>query len=150
MKVVRQRTSQDAMKGKESLLQDNKLFFDRVTYKRISSLTDNKVLEAPTSAESEWERFLIAMESIHDGTNTDTDVALLDQYLGNLGITEVYPFPTDTYYAEEWLDVAEQTLTRNVITSQADIDYNVITNIDGVDYNVAHDTHANTTGVLNG
>lgn len=150
MKVIRVRTSQDAMKGRESDIQGENLVMDRVVYKILSSLTDNKVITNPTGTDSEYDRFLLDMEKIHRGETVHEATDALDEYLALLGVTEQYPFPQDTYSLAQWITYPTQEPYRNVIAKVDGVDYNVITNIDGVDYNVIHDTSAQTIGARNG
>ena len=134
MKIRRIDKSQSALKTKEIRVLDD-VGLSREVYAKMSSLTDNKVIVEPEGKDSPFERFLVDMESIHDGTNTDEDIALLDQYLGNLGDGEWYPFPQDTYVVEPWIDESEQFPTRNVIDRDGN---NVIDRATG--FNVVHNT----------
>ncbi len=148
MRVRRFHQNQDALQKHEGQANDD-LILDRVTYKKLSSLTDNKIIQNPTGKDSEYDRFLLDMDTILKGTNTDAGVALLDQYLGNLGVTIDYPFRDDTYGIESWIDVEDQSPTRNVIADISGVIYNVIAEEGGTDYNVIHDTQEQTIGVRN-
>ncbi len=148
MRIRRQDQNQDAMQKHEGQAKDD-LILDRVTYKKLSSWTDNKVIQDPTGKDSEYDRFLLDMNDINSGIATDTGVLLLDQYLGNLGVTLDYPFRDDTYQLEPWITVEEQDPTRNVRASVTGVEYNVIASVNGTDYNVIHDTHNQTIGARN-
>ncbi len=151
MKIRRIDHSQSAMKSQEGRIISDELGIDRAVYAKMSSLTDNKTLIEPIDNLSPFDRFLLDMDQIHQGDTSNPVMMQVDKYLGNLGDTVNYPFADDTYNVEPWIDTTEQSAYRNVITSQADIDYNVITDISGVLYNVIHNTEVLTTqGVVNG
>ena len=137
MKIRRVNPTQDALSPGEARGDSSDFGLDRVIYKKLSSLTDNKSLTAPTGPDTEYDRFLIEMEKIHSGLEVTEAMTLLDNYLGTLGVTEEYPFSDDTYSSSEWISLGEQEAYRNVVSTATD---NIIVDVLGVDYNIIHRT----------
>ena len=125
--------SQGSMSPGEALGDSDTLGIDRNVYRKLSSLTDMKEITTPTSADTEFHRFLLEMDKLQAGLDVDSPIEVLNEYLGTLGVTTTYPFPNDTYDVEEWIDVTAHSEYRNVSADSGD---NVIADIDGVDYNV--------------
>ncbi len=139
MKVTRLSLTQDAIQQHEAR---DDLVIDRTVYRKMSSLTDNKILQNPTGKDSKFDRFLLDMEDIHRGKLVDAEVSYLDQYLGNLGDGTEYPFIEDMYIVSPWLNENTQYAYRNVIDKMLDTDRNVIDRDTGS--NVIHTTSDET------
>jgi len=116
MKIVRRDYGQGAGK-QEALLNapGNELAIDRMIYRKMGSHTDNKVLTTPSSNSTDWERFLLDMNKLHNKKYYDdtilvtADLVALDKYLGQLGVSEIYPFKQDTYNSPNVLKDIPQT-----------------------------------------
>jgi len=129
MKIIRKNYGQGSGK-EEQKLKDDELLIDRLIYRKIGSRTDNKVLQTPPAKDSEFHRWLLEMDnlhiykyypSLHTGPIPTPDLIALDQYLGTLGVTEVYPFQDDTYHSEFWLDGdATRTPVRYLVDASDD------------------------------
>lgn len=104
---------------------NKELSLDRLIYRRIGSITDNKSLVEPVLPTTDFNRWLLDMNNLHlhkyypllavNKPIPTPDVVALDEYLGTLGDTEVYPFSQDTYNQEVWLDIDSQTEHRILI-----------------------------------
>ena len=131
MKIIRRDYGQGSGK-EEQKLNDDELLLDRLIYRKMGSLTDNKVLQSPTSDDSDFHRWLRDMNAYHNkiyypgltaGDPEPTpDLVALDEYLGSLGITEIYPFSQDTYKVESWITTESQPEYR-VLTDKTDNTY---------------------------
>ncbi len=146
MKVTRLHSNQDAMQSMESKGTDD-IILDRVVYRKISSLTDNRTLLDPIGPDSKFDRFLLDMNKIHRGETVDPALLYLDKYLGNLGETIEYPFRDDTYYVEPWIEDEEQFLYRNVVDDSTGTVNNIIDRAtgDNVIHNTGEDIHISGT-----
>ena len=123
MKVIRRNYGQGAGKA-EQKVRDDDLLLDRLIYKRMGSLTDAKALTTPPEKDSEYHRWLLEMNDLHNskyypslyaGPIPTPDIVALDSYLGTLGDTEEYPFQQDTYSVEAWLEIEAQDEYRVLI-----------------------------------
>ena len=112
----------------------------RTIYQKLRSLTSNKTIKSdydngliPQELKKLFDNFTILYDS---GTATP-GVQALDEYLGNLGVTETYPFTKDIISIDMWFSVEEQEPIRNVIDDNGNnvIYLEPITNIT---YNVIH------------
>ncbi len=90
----------------------DELLIDRLIYKRMASLTDNKNLTTPDTPDTDFHRWLLDMNNLwqhkyypllHTGPTPTPDIKALDEYLGTLGVTETYPFSEDTFHLTDWL-----------------------------------------------
>ena len=116
------------------------LIVPRFIYSRLSNFSDAKVISKPAimSENNEYSFFLMELEEFY-ATGVDTNnIALIDEYLGNLGVSEEYPFLRDAYTVEPWVTIYAQEESRNVAALGEDIIYNVVVNVDGVKHNVIH------------
>ena len=136
MRIRRQTQSQDQIDKNDSRLVINELGVERAVYRKLSSLTDNKVIQEPLGPDSEYERFLLHMNDIHNSIPVELPLDVFDEYLGKLGVTEEYPFKDDVYDSDPWLDLGIQDLTRNVVS----VGTNIVYTISGTTYNVVHRT----------
>ena len=129
MKIIRRDYGQGSGK-QETKLKTDELLIDRLAYRRLGSLTDNKMLTTPISASGDFERFLLDMNALHNHkyypslvTKQPTpDLIALDEYLGTLGITEIYPFSEDTYKVEPWAVIGVQS-TYRILVDESDNTY---------------------------
>ena len=125
MKIIRRDYGQGAGKAEQKLsdstaphIGQDELLLDRLIYRKIGSLTDNKTISTPSSSDSDFHRWLLDMNNLHnkkyypllsaDGPTPTPDLIALDEYLGSLGQTEAYPFLNDTYNVESWIDTEGQ------------------------------------------
>ena len=109
---------------------DDELLFDRLIYRKLGSLTDNKVMTIPAKPDSDFKRFLLDMNNLHihkyytglvDGLPLPTpDIIALDEYLGTLGITEDYPFLDDTQEIPLWFDGVDTNKQRRILVDGTD------------------------------
>ena len=136
MKIRRQTQSQDQIDKDDSRLIDTELGIERAVYRKLSSLTDNKVIQNPQGPDSEYERFLLHMNDIEDNIPVSESMDKFDEYLGTLGVTDEYPFLDDVYGVEPWIDVPTQDETRNVVDKET----NIIHTVGTTTYNVVHRT----------
>jgi hypothetical protein len=96
---------------------NDQLSLDRLVYRKLGSLTDNKVITRPESADTDFHRFLLDMNNLHkykyykdivsDYKLPTPDIIALDEYLGTLGVTENYPFISDRQDIPAWFDYEE-------------------------------------------
>ena len=131
MKIIRRDYAQGAGK-EEQKVDDDQLALDRLIYRKLGSLTDNKIITTPESNDTDFRRFLLDMNNLHNhkyypsitaGTPIPTsDLKALDKYLGELGETEVYPFKEDTYNTEAWVTVDAQGEYR-ILFDESDTTY---------------------------
>ena len=130
MKIIRRDFSQGGDKEEQTLKPDE-LALDRLIYRRIGSLTDNKSITTPQEADTEFDRWLLSMNDLfsykyypelYTGPTPTPALLALDEYLGSLGMGIDYPFPDDTYYIENWIEVDTQTAVR-VLMDEADNTY---------------------------
>ena len=122
MRIVRRDLGQGAGLAEQELSQSSQpsiepdvLLLDRLIYRKIGSLTDNKLLVTPDSADTDFHRWLLDMNNLHnkkyypllseDLPLPTPDLVALDEYLGSLGVTEDYPFLDDTYNVLAWLKI---------------------------------------------
>jgi hypothetical protein len=148
MKIIRRNIGQGSSSQEQTLsdsgsphVNKDELLIDRLVYKKLSSLTDNKVLETPVSASDDFKRWLLDMNNLHlhkyypsltSGTPIPTpDIVALDEYLGTLGVTDEYPFKDDSYSVEPWIEI-EQILQDRVLLDTDDNTYLVDTSDDTV------------------
>ncbi len=124
MKVIRRNFGQGSG-TQEQKLRDDELLLDRLIYRKIGSLTDNKLLVTPDSSDTEFHRWLLDMNNLHNKRNyplisagdpePTPDLVALDEYLATLGQTEKYPFPQDTYNVESWLEIDDPEPERVIV-----------------------------------
>lgn len=113
-RIVRRDYKNSGKAEQELKVDDNELMLDRLIYRRIGSLTDNKTLFTPADNDTEFNRWLLDMNNLHNKKNypllaadlpePTPDLIALDEYLGMLGVEEEYPFDSDTYYVESWIE----------------------------------------------
>lgn len=130
MKIIRRDYTQGAGEQEQKLKVDE-LTFDRLIYRMMGSLTDNKHLATPDKADTDYNRWLLDMNNLHnykyynalyDGPTPTPDLIALDEYLGSLGTTYEYTFLEDTYDLEPWVSVDSQSEIR-VLTDNDDTEY---------------------------
>ena len=61
--------------------------FDRTIYRVLSMQDDMKTLVEPIRARNEFDLFIQYAEAKTDGTLSDTNFDSLDEFLGNIGVT---------------------------------------------------------------
>ena len=138
MKIIRRDYGQGSGK-EEQKLNDDELLLDRLIYRKMGSLTDNKTILTPATNDSDFHRWLLDMNNLHNkkyypsftGVEPTPDLIALDEYLGSLGITETYPFQQDTYKVDSWLDTIGQTEYR-ILMDEDDNTYLTDTNGDEI------------------
>ena len=147
-----QRSDKSAQKGELGEAGQENVLMPRFIYSKLGNLTNHKTItvEDMSTEVNEYKFFMMEMERLKElydsGSPIPDDmknIQALDEYLGSLGIDEIYPFSDDTYNTPPWLDAFTQAPYRNVISELEDIngnEQNVITNIDGTNYNVIHRT----------
>ena len=135
MKIKRLNYGQVSSGKQEVTLDGDELLIDRLIYKRLGSLTDNKNLVTPTGANSDYDRFLLDMNNLHThkfypeiallmGLPKPTpDIIALDEYLGTLGVEDTYPFIEDTYSIENWLGEPGKETEVRVLVDKTDDTY---------------------------
>ena len=119
-------------RDQEQAINGNELRIDRSIYKNMSSLTENKMLQTPTTIDTPFKRWLMDMETLADTGVGTTALKQLDEYLGDLGITKTYPFEEDTYFVEPWINVDDQYETRNVADIHDNYSDNIVIDGDNV------------------
>ncbi len=116
MRIVRRDYGQGS-DSQEQKLGTDELSLDRLIYRKIGSFTDNKSILTPSSADSDFHRWLLDMNNLHnykyypnlyDGAIPTPDLTALDEYLGTLGQTEIYPFTEDTYKVKPWVTLDDR------------------------------------------
>ena len=121
MKVVlRDYSSASSTNTEATAIQDG-VALDRLIYRVLGSLTDNKVITVPSEVASDRDRLLLDMENL--STNPIPDIIELDKYLSTLGITERFPFYGETYSIESWIDPMVQDPYRSVIDGTLNVMY---------------------------
>ena len=120
--------------NQEQNVDEGTLLLDRLIYRKMGSLTDNKLLTTPASSDTDFHRWLKDMDNLWNykyypglhalsGNPIPTpDLIALDEYLGSLGITEIYPFSQDTFYQPPWLKMEEQEEYRQLV-DETDMSY---------------------------
>jgi len=136
MRIVRQTQSQDQIDKNDSKVTADELNIERVIYRKLSSLTDNKVIQDPADADSEYSRFLLHMNDIQADIGVEPSVMKLDEYLGELGVSKEYPFIDDVYGLDPWIEILDQEEFRNVVN----LGTNIVYTKNGTTYNVVHRT----------
>ncbi len=138
MKVIRRDYGQGS-DTQEQKKKTDELLLDRLIYRKIGSLTDNKGIVTPASKDSDFHRWLLDMNDLHNykyypliaTTQPTPDLTALDEYLGTLGVTEIYPFTEDTYKVKPWLTIEDQS-TYRVLMDTSDNTYLTDTNGDEI------------------
>jgi len=131
MKIIRR----DYGQGSDSQEQKKKadeLLLDRLIYRKIGSLTDNRSIVTPLEKDGDFHRWLLDMNNLHnhkyypmltvDEPIPTPDLTALDEYLGTLGQTELYPFDEDTYKVDSWLEQLPQQEYR-ILVDESDNTY---------------------------
>ena len=126
MKTRRLDYSQGSIQSQEARLKDNEVGLDRTVYANISSLTDNKSIVTPDDDDTPYHRWLLAMNEYQDTGIITPELQRLDEYLGELGVTEDYQYNDDTYNIEAWIAPIQQEPTRNVVYGTETNKQNVI------------------------
>lgn len=114
MKLIRRDYGQGSGEEEQSL-DDDQLVLDRLIYRKIGSYTDNKAIVTPQGNDTDFHRWLLDMNKLHNKKYYDdtilvtADLVALDKYLGQLGVSEIYPFKQDTYNSPNVLKDIPQT-----------------------------------------
>ena len=114
---------------------------EKIVYKLLGDLTNNKTLERPTEIKTKYDRWLVDMDNYSNGLIEPTQALLdLDEYLGALGITAEYPFKEDVFDSEPWVDIETRDPYRNLaqLDVNGDIESNIYDEIS--DSNIIHNT----------
>ena len=124
MKIIRRDYGQGS-DSQEQKKKSDELLLDRLIYRKIGSLTDNKSITTPLEADGDFHRWLLDMNNLHnkkyypalssDEPTPTPDLEALDEYLGTLGQTELYPFAEDTYKVEPWITTSSQIEYRALV-----------------------------------
>ncbi len=146
MKIIRRDYGQGS-DTQEQKKKTDELLLDRLIYRKIGSLTDNKSIVTPPEKDGDFHRWLLDMNNLHnhkyypnltaDEPIPTPDIEALDEYLGTLGQTELYPFDEDTYKVEPWVDIEDQVAYR-VLVDETDNTY--LTDSAGVEVLVYYNT----------
>ena len=118
------------------------LIVPRFIYSKLSSITDAKAIsKAKVMLEAnEYDFFMMEMEKFNATGEDLNNISIIDEYLGNLGVTEDYPFLKDVYSVEPWVTTLVQDEYRGVVDASRGYIDTMVTDIDGVKYNVIHNT----------
>jgi len=117
---------------KEDVVDEAK--FDRTFYQYLGSLVKNKTLLDDYNDNKlplEYRRFLDEMNTLYMKFNypeltqdlvVKPGIVELDQYLGELGLTEEYPYSKDTINIPNWLTLTPQEEHRQLV-DESDMTY---------------------------
>ncbi len=144
----------------DEILNDSKI--SRMIYAKLSNLEDMRNISdgsffqgdvVPGKNESlalyiqnrhnEFAEFMMQLSDLNATGENKNNILAIDEYLGSLGLTKVYPFIDDSYIISPWIDITSQDPIRNVyyknpITGEG---FNVIHfNNNGEKENVIHIT----------
>ncbi len=93
----------------------DKLLFSRTIYQHLGSLNKNRNLVSDYEADllpKKYKEILDSLNDLHLKTNypklypdieVSKDTMELDEYLGSLGLTEVYPYSKDSVFIPDWI-----------------------------------------------
>ena len=121
MKVILRDYSSASSVNIEATAIPDGVALDRLIYRVLGSLTDNKVITVPDEITSDRDRLLLDMENLSN--NPIPDIIELDKYLSTLGITEKFPFYSETYAVDPWIDPMVQEQYRAVIDGELNVMY---------------------------
>ncbi len=117
-----------------TLNEDNNIKFSRIFYQYLGSLVKNKTLLDDYDNNKlplEYRRFLDEMNVLYMKFNypeltqdlvVKSGIIELDQYLGELGLTEKYPYSKDAIDIPSWLKAEAQEEYRQLV-DEADMTY---------------------------
>ena len=116
------------------------LVVPRFIYSKLSNFTNHKTISLVDmeTEDNEYKFFMMELERFYNTSNDIDNIEALDEYLGSLGITTIYPFADDSYTAPSWIKLSEGLVDRNIVAIVNGIAYNIITTMSGTDYNVIH------------
>lgn len=117
MKTKRIDFAQGSLAKDVTLNDDNTILgMDRSIYTNLADRTANRTLTLPTEINSPFDRWLTQMQIASDpAAIVPPDIAIIDEYLGTLGVTDEYPYFEDRFSIEPWIDVGSQELFRVVL-----------------------------------
>lgn len=91
-----------------------KLLIDRFIYQRLGSLEQNKTILDDYNAGRLPKEFQQFLEDLEDRLN-DPDINAIDEYLGDLGITEEWQYSKDVVDIPAWTNAYEQSAIRQLV-----------------------------------
>ena len=161
-----QRSDKSAQRNVFGELRKDRIVVPRFVYMKLGNLTDNRHITVAENEdlENEYKLFMMEMERLYYYYQknritipTDRDleaipqdlrnVALINMYLGELGVIDEHPFRDDFFSIPVWFTGFLDSEDRNVIdiqpgkdgTDKSETVYNVIAIVNGVDCNVIHE-----------
>jgi len=113
---------------------DDNILLDRNIYQRLSSLTKNKNILAEYNAGTlppayvefldRMDTLLIALNSNEPNTQiADSDILIINAYLGSLGETEQYAYSKDWVQVKDWIAIGIPQTEYRVLVDESDNTY---------------------------
>ena len=124
--LVQQRSDRSAQNDVISEEAIDKPQVPRFIYSKLGNLTNHKtiLLSDMETEQDEYKFFMMEMERFQITGEDVSNIAALDEYLGDLGQVFSYPFEDDVYDLPSWISYDYTINDRNVVESADD---NIIT-----------------------